>query len=146
MGEHQVEQAVAVHVHGIDRARQRHRQVGAPEEQVALVPDQGAGVVQAGQDNVDAAVVVQVGQRHPGAVALEEADELVGSAGVVGQRLRVEAAGARPRVGDQRPAAHRDGDLGGERHRRNAEDAEPGRDQEQRPALRGAPQRVTEGP
>ena len=141
VGEHQVEQAVAVDVHGVDGARQRHRQIGAAEEQVALVPDQGGGIVQAGQDDVDAAVVVQVGQRHPGAVALEEADELVGSAGVVGQRLHVEAAGAFPRVGGQRPAAHRDGDVGGKHRRHSAEGAQPGRHQEQAQSPRRARRR-----
>ena len=123
VGEHEVDAGVAVDVHGIDGAGHLRRQVAAAKEQVPLVPEQGGGPVQAGQDDVDAAVLVQVRQRHAGAVAVEEADELVRPAGVVGERLHVEPPRALARVGAQRRAQDRDAGLGVERARRRAEGA-----------------------
>ena len=124
--EHQVEVAVAVHVHHVHGAGAGRLQVAAPEQQAALVPQQRGGAVQAGEHDVGEPVAVQVGQRHPGAVALEEADVLVRPARVVGQRRHLETAGALPRVGGERRTLDRNRNVGQRRRGRGQQHGRQG--------------------
>ena len=92
-GHRQVQVAVAVHVHRVDRAglllgQRQRRELKVP----AAVPEHGHRRAQPGQRDVDPAVAVKVGQRHPGAVAVERLGRPVAGGGV-GEQTAHEAPG-----------------------------------------------------
>ena len=97
---HQIEEAVAIHVHGVDRPGLLRGKRHAREAQTrAAVPEHGERRGKAGQGNVDCAVTVEVGQRHPGAVAVERLRGMVG-ARRVRELVAHEAAGTRGRLAE----------------------------------------------
>ena len=74
MGEGDVEQSVAVHVHDGDAARVEIVQRLGLEGQIAQIPEDLALVVNAGEDQIEIAVAVQIVGGHAGAVAEIGAD------------------------------------------------------------------------